>query len=169
MSFGPYSIVAAPVTKPPFPVDALVEEEDTFLVLSAERPVRVPGGSLVEVMTKVIETRPEVPGSVLPKGDSPPRYLAIVHDLNQDPTWREEWIESALDRVFQISDERKIQTIALPLLGTLHGDFDKRRFVVLLRRVLERVSPVYLRRIWMVTPSRTPIKILEMFRAVLEK
>jgi hypothetical protein len=169
MSLGPYAIIAAPTTKPPFPVDAVVKEEDTFLVLSAEAQVRKPEGSLLEIMTNVIETSPEIPGTVLIREKTPLCLLAIVHDLNQDPSWKEAWIKSALNRIFQVSERRKLQSIALPLLGTHHGRLDKERSVEMLRHVLKKISPSYLQRIWLVIPSGTGMKTLEMVRATLEK
>ncbi len=169
MSSGPYAIIAAPTTKPPFPIDAVVEEEDTFLVLSAEARVRKPEGSFLKIMTNVIETRPETPGTVLLRGKNPIRLLAIIHDLNQDPNWKEAWIKSALNRIFHVSDRRKLQSIALPFLGTHHGTLDKKRFVVILRHTLKKISPSYLQRIWLVIPSGTGMKTLEMIRSALEK
>ncbi len=169
MSSGPYAIIAAPTAKPPFPIDAVVAEEDTFLVLSAEARVRKPEGSLLEIMTNVIETRPKTPGTVLLRGRTPIHLLAIIHDLNQDPSWREEWIQSALNRIFQISEQRKLQSIALPLLGTHHGTLEKKRFVVIFRHALKKIIPSYLQRIWLVIPSGTSMKTLEMIRSALEK
>ena len=65
ISFGTLRIVAAPKDRPPFKVGAVAFEEDTFLVMSAEPIVRAPKESLMRVMTRVIETRPETPGTVL--------------------------------------------------------------------------------------------------------
>lgn len=169
MSLGRYAITAAPTIKPPFPIDAVVEEEDTFLVLSAEARVRKPEGSFLKIMTNVIETRPETPGTVLLRGKNPIRLLAIIHDLNQDPSWKEAWIKSALNRIFHVSDRRKLQSIALPFLGTHHGTLDKKRFVVILRHALQKNSPSYLQRLWLVMPVGNGMKTLEMVRKTLEK
>ncbi|UCF56702.1 MAG: hypothetical protein JSW15_11625, partial [Deltaproteobacteria bacterium] len=80
---GPFDIVGSPENKPPFKVDAVAVEEDTFLVMSADRRVRDLKEPLMKVMTRVIETQPKTPGSVLVRGKSPLRFLAIVHDLNE--------------------------------------------------------------------------------------
>ena len=165
MSLGSLRIVAAPDDTPPFKVDAVAAEEDTFLVLSADPQVRDPKEPLMRVMTRVIETHPEAPGSVLVKGKCPLRLLAIVHDLNEDPSWREEWIASALDGIFREAESRKLRSIALPLLGTLHGSLEKQRFVVLLRCALERMSPNHLKRLWLAVPVGTSCKILEMLES----
>ena len=85
-------VVAAPYNRPPFKVDALAVEEDTFLVMSADRKVHDTREPLIRIMTRVIETQPKDPGSVFVKGGSPLRFLAIVHDLNEEPTWREEML-----------------------------------------------------------------------------
>jgi hypothetical protein len=144
-------------------------EEDTFLVLSADRRVRDPREPLVRLMTRVIETRPETPGTVLVKGKRPLRLLAIVHDLNQDPSWREEWIVSALDGIFQEAESRRLQSIALPFLGTLHGSLEKERFIELLRSALERMSPNHLKRLWLVVPAGTSSRILEILDTESQK
>ena len=169
ISLGSLAIVAAPKDSPPFTVDAVAFEEDTFLVLSADRKVRAPKESLVRLMTRVIETRPETPGSVLVKGKDPLRLLAIVHDLNQDPSWREEWIASALDGIFREAESRGLQSIALPFLGTLHGSLDKERFIKLLGSALERTSPSHLKRLWLVVPAGTRSRILEILESEPQK
>jgi hypothetical protein len=169
MSLGPLLVVAAPEDAPPFVVDAVAAEEDTFLVLSAEPVVREPHIHPVRLWTQAIEIRPQKPGSVLVRGKRPLRLLAIVHDLNQDPSWREEWIASALDGIFREAESRKLPSIALPLLGTKHGSLEKQRFVVLLQDALERASCSHPKRLWLVIPDGTSCKILEMIESELRR
>lgn len=169
MSLGAYRIVAAPKDKPPFPVDAEAAEEDTFLVLSADPKVREPDEHIVQVMTRLIETRPAAPGSVLVKGKRPLRLLAIVHDLNKEPSWREEWIASALEGIFREAERRRLRSIALPFLGTLHGSLEKRRFVALLRNTLERTAPDHLKRLWLIISFEVSRRVLEMIESELQK
>ena len=163
-SFRSLEIVASPSEKPPFPVDAVVFEEDTFLVLSADRHVRDPHLPLMRVMTKVIETRPEIPGSVLVKGTRPARLLAIVHDLNQEPSWREKWVASALKAIFREAKKQRFTSIALPFLGNVYGSLDRERFVVLLRNVMEQSLATHPKRLWLVVPKGTDNEILELLR-----
>jgi hypothetical protein len=169
VSVGSVDIVASPKDRPPFPVDAVAYEEDTFLVMAADREVRNPHEHQVRLMTRVIETRPETPGSVLAKGQRPLRLLAIVHDLNQDPTWKEEWVASALDGIFREADSRGLQSIALPLLGTLHGSLKSERFLLLLRCALERLSTKYLKRLWLVVPAGTNSRIFRVLESGSQK
>ncbi|MDY7037104.1 MAG: hypothetical protein SV375_13190, partial [Thermodesulfobacteriota bacterium] len=126
ISIGSLSIVTGPQDRPPFLVDAIAAEEDTFLILSADTRIREPNEHPVRLLTRLIETQPETPGSVLVKGGNPLRLLAIIHDFNQEPSWREEWIRSSLECIFREIESRRLESIALPLLGTLHGSFEEK-------------------------------------------
>ena len=163
---GSYRIVAAPEEKSPFDVDAVVYEEDTYLVLSADPKVREPKDHPVKIMTRLIEATPETPGSVLVRGKHPRRhplrFLAIIHDFNQEPTWREEWIASALNGIFQEAETRKLTSVALPMLGCLHGSLDRQRFFALLRSAITQSTQRRLKRIWLITPPGTSYKSLKV-------
>jgi hypothetical protein len=167
ISRWPLRIVAAPQAAQPFPVHAVALEEDTFLVLSAETSVREPKEPLMKVMTKVIETRPETPGSVLVKDNRPVRMLAIVHDLNREPTWKEEWVESALRGIFQEMENRSLTSLALPFIGTLHGRLGKEGFIRILHEVLEGLEFKHLRTLWLVVPPKTRPAILKVLESHL--
>jgi hypothetical protein len=164
LSFGVIDIVAAPKDSPPFSIDAVAVEEDTFHVLSADSKVRDPHIDLVRIMTNVINIRPEKPGTVLVRGKHPLLLLAIVHDFNQEPSCKEKWIVSALNEIFRVTESRDLTSIAIPLLGTLHGSLEKQRFIVLLSRALKRVSGSHLKRIWLIVPPGTSSKIFQKFQ-----
>ncbi|MBW1941783.1 MAG: hypothetical protein JRJ51_02985 [Deltaproteobacteria bacterium] len=167
MAPGPCHMIAAPEEAPPFSVDGVVMEEDTFLVLSAPKTVRPGREPLIRIMTRVIETRPREPGTVIVKGKKPLQLLAIVHDLNQDPTWKETWISDALRGVLKIAEERRLHSIALPMLGTVHGTFDGQKFMLLLGSALKDIHPAQLKRIWMIIPSGTRLQTLEVLKSAL--
>ena len=162
MSYGTIEIISAPEDMHTVPTDAVAFEEDTYLVLSADRKFREPHMPLMKIMTNLIETRPELPGSVIVKGKNPARMLAIVHDFNQEPSWREEWIKSALDGILQKADSFRFQSVAIPFLGTVHGSLDKHRFVELFRDALKRVSPKFLKHIRLCVPIGTNPKIFDV-------
>ena len=168
ISFGTLRIVAAPKDRPPFKADAMAFEEDTFLVMSAEPVIRAPKESLMRVMTRVIETRPETPGTVLVRGKRPLRLLAVVHDLNQEPSWREEWVADCLEKIFAETESRKLKSIALPFLGTLHGRLEKGRFLELLGYALSHTELRHLERIWLVVPDGMNSKILEILESGIQ-
>jgi hypothetical protein len=161
ISRGSLKIIAAPKDSRPFPVDAVASEEDTFLVLSADTAVRETKESLMRVMTKVIETRPKTPGSVLVRGRRPVRLLAIVHDLNQEPTLKEEWIKNALRGIFQEVEKRRLESLALPFIGTLHGRLEKERFVGMLSEELEAMEFKHFKHLWLVVPAGTKRAVLK--------
>ncbi len=165
MSFKSIRIVASPKHLQPFEVDAIAAEEDTFLIMSADTTIRETDEHIVRLMTKLIETEPEPVGSVLVRGKNPMKFLAIVHDVNQEPTWNEEWIISALEGIFRETERRNLPAIALPLLGTLHGSLEKERFVVLLQKTLEQASIDHLKRLWLIVPDGTSRDIIEMLKS----
>jgi len=156
-------IVAATPEKPPFGIDAVAFEEDTYLVLSAPPEFHEVNEHPVRILTEAFTMRPAVPGCVIVKGSHPFRLLAIVHDLNEDPTWREEWIKEALEKIFRETEQRRLQSLALPLLGTRFGSLEARRFAQLLRDVLERTQIVYLNKLWLMVSDESHCRILSVF------
>jgi O-acetyl-ADP-ribose deacetylase (regulator of RNase III) len=133
--------------------------------MSADTAIRETDEHIVRLMTKLIETEPEPVGSVLVRGKNPIKFLAIVHDVNQEPTWKEEWIKSALEGIFREAERRNLKSIALPLIGTLHGSLEKRRFVALLQKTLEQASIDHLKRLWLIVPDGTSRDIIEMLKS----
>jgi len=168
MSIGAVQIFVGPENMAPYPVEAWAAEEDTYLMLSADPEVVESKEDLKQVMAQVLTTSPAAPGSVMVKAGYPLRLLAIIHDLNQEPSWKEEWVASALDGIFQEAESCKIRSLALPLLGTLHGSLERQRFLALLQDALERRSPRHLTRLWLVVPAGTSSEILAMLEAELQ-
>lgn len=166
---GSVRLFVAPREWPPFLADALVEEEDTYLVLSADPEVQETWQEPGELMAELLKTKPAIPGSVIVKEGRPLSILAIVHDLSRDPSWKEEWVVSALDGILREAQRRKLRSLALPLLATLHGSLDRQRFLSLLREALERSSPENLARLWLVVPAGTTGEVLRMISSMLKK
>jgi len=164
---GSVRLFVAPKEWPPFLADAMVEEEDTYLVLSADPEVQETREQPEELMAELLKTNPAVPGSVIVKEGQPLSLLAVVHDLNQEPSWQEGWIVSTLDSILREAQRRKLRSLALPLLGTLHGSLERQRFLVLLREALERSSPEHLARLWLVVPAGTTLEVLGMLASPL--
>ena len=157
-------IAAAPHDRAPFQVAAVALEEDTNLLMSARAELRAPAegyGKLVEQMNAF---EPLEPGAVVARGDAPVRLLAVVHDIEQTPTWKEAWIERALSELLKEVDRRKLGSLCLPVLGSLHGDMSTARFARLLRTSLEQDPPKRLRRIWALVPEEEIGLLLRAFR-----
>lgn len=163
--WGTVRIVAAPQYAQPFSVDAIVAEEDTFMVLSAGKTVRMPSEHIISIMTEIIETLPVAPGSVIVKNGSPMRLLAIIHDLDREPSWRQDWIVQALELIFRETATRNLHSVAIPLLGAVYGAFDIQHFLNLLRDTLKRIPPGNLKRLWLIVPQGASRKIIQMFKS----
>jgi hypothetical protein len=169
ISFGSVRITAAPEDRPPFPVEAVVFEEDTYLVLSADWKKIESEDHPVVILTEAFGMEPEKPGTAVVYQESPLRFLAVVHDLDQEPSWREEWVGKALENIFQEVERRGLRSIALPFLGTKHGSLEKRRFVSLLVDFLKKNSFPYPLRIWMVLAGDPEDEIIEWLEADRKK
>jgi hypothetical protein len=151
--FKNLQIVASPENMPPFEIKAQAFEQDTTLVLGPSLEMTYPTESTEQLINQALERPPLTLGSVLVRGHSPIQLLAIVHDLDNEPSWKEEWIVKALYGILRATEKRQLQAIALPLLGTVHGSLTQERFLVLLRSVIEQASPVHLKQIWLVLPD----------------
>jgi len=162
ISFRGLLVVAAPPENSPFRVEAEVLEEDTFLVMSADLEVREPSEPVIKIMTRLLDTEPQSPGSVLLREGNPLRFLAVVHDFNQEPTWREEWIAKALESVFRKAESRHVESLVIPLLCTKYGRLEERRFVVLLRDALEKTPLETLKRLWLMVPKGRAGELLKL-------
>ncbi|MBC2717715.1 MAG: hypothetical protein HF978_20625 [Desulfobacteraceae bacterium] len=152
LTFRGIKLIATPRKFPPANVDALVFEEDAFLIMSDEPEHIPPAKHPIRLMNEIANFKPEVPGNVVIKGRNPIRMLAVVHDVNRDPTWKEEWIEKAICAVFQKAEILKIKTLGLPMLGTKHGKLNYQRFSRLLARSLRSCEFEYLKIIWLIAP-----------------
>ncbi|EDN68602.1 conserved hypothetical protein [Beggiatoa sp. PS] len=150
--FTDIQIILASENSPPFDVEAFVYEQDTALILGQTHEIKKPVESTENLMNQALEMQPLTPGHVLVKGKFPVQLLAIIHDFDQEPSWREEWIEQAFHNIVQISEQHQLQSIGMPLLGTVHGNLSIHRSLTLLRSVIEQISPTYLKRLWLITP-----------------
>jgi len=157
---GRVRVVAATEHAPPFPVDAVACEEDTDLVLSAPPALRDPGEHPGRLVLRALNTPAAEPGSVLVRGRHPARLLAVVHDLNHEPTWRAAWVARALEGVLDAARSLEARALALPLLGTRHGRLAPRVFLGLLGDVLPARRPGCLQRIWLMWPAGLDTAIL---------
>ena len=156
--------MATPGSDPPFPLDAVVVEEDTYLVLGAKPVAREMHESPERTLEEAESREPEIPGTVLVLEGSPLRLLAVVHDLDEEPSWREEWVASALVAVLQEAEARGIRSLSLPMLGTLYGSLEAQRFVELLREALGSTWLGRLENVWLVVPTDVPRHIFETLR-----
>lgn len=96
----------------------VVHEEDTHLVLSAPSVVHEIERHPIRVMEGVWNDRGHEVGTVVSR---PSAILAVVHDLNDEPTCRPESVATALDAVYALAEKRGLARLALWPLGAVHG------------------------------------------------
>ena len=144
------TLVEAPATNQPFRIDAKGIEEDTSLVLSAEVQIRDPRQHPIRLMTELYEHQAKTPGTIVVKQANPVRLLAIVHDFDQDPSCREEWIKACLDEILEHCNRQRFESLGLEGLGTIHGRLSVERFQRLLHTSLHDAPLSSLKRIWLV-------------------
>ncbi len=167
VKIGNTRIQVSPQDRPPFAVNAVAVEQDTALVLGEEPMVYIPTQSLDEIGSELEHHSEPLPGSVLVKRGTPKRLLAIVHDLEQDPTLRLEWVVKALHNMMRLAERQPLNAIALPLLGTRYGQLEPRRFIELLCYILGKYPPASPLKIWLVAPRydvHALLKELDRFR-----
>lgn len=161
---GPVHVVVAPEDAPPFPVDAIAVEEDTHLLLSSDGVVEEPDEEFDELIAAAGEKSTITPGCVLVRKDDPLRLLAIVHDIDCEPTWQEEWIASAINGVIEESEWRRLESVAVPLIGTRHGNVETRRVALWLGRCLSRTAFRFLKRVWVIAPAGSEAELMWALR-----
>jgi hypothetical protein len=152
LRLGTLRVAVAPAESAPFPVEAEIVEEDTWQVLGAGPDVDLPTEHPVQILTEVLSAQPLPPGSVVVREGIPLRLMAVVHDLNQEPSCRPEWVAAALGEGLRIAEERTIRTLSLPLMGVRHGRLPAAGFVHLLV-VAVREQPRHLQKLWLIVPE----------------
>lgn len=105
------------------PVDVRVFEEDTYLVLTVDPVMRYVDEHPVRLMTRIMDAKPHIPGSVVRKNSS---WYAVVHDLDAEPISRKEWIDTAYEEALRLAEEYGVARLGMPLLGAVHGRYPVR-------------------------------------------
>lgn len=136
----------------PQDVDARVYEQDTELILRQDLEIEDPGKSAAALVKEAIVARGYKLGSVVVREAEPLQLFAIVHDLDKEPSWQESWIRAALAAVMHVVAERRLASLALPLLGTVHGRLGVGRAAELLAERLAEPPPS-LERLLLVVPK----------------
>jgi hypothetical protein len=162
---GPVHVVVAPEHAPPFPIDASAVEEDTHLLLSSDGIVEEPDETFEDIVTAASDHPGYTPGSVLVRKAEPLQFLTIVHDIDCQPTWREEWIASAINGAIEEAEWRRLESIAMPLIGTRHGKVEMRRVALWLGRCLSRTAFRHLKRVWVIAPEGSETELMWALRS----
>ena len=157
-------IVVAPKAVPPFDIDAVVEEQDTALILSESGNIAEPDNKPAWFLANKLESQALLkPGSVIKRDGKTIRLLAIVHDLDMEPSWSSEWVAQALDNIIKLSHTQGISSIQLPVLGAQHGRFHIQDFLQLLVITIKK-SHGKLKKIWLVVPRQDCSNTLSLLK-----
>jgi hypothetical protein len=157
-------VEVAPAERSPFPVDAVAVEDDTYSVLAADPMVREPADHPIRIWNALKDVDEAAPGSVIVRRGRPLKFLAVVHDLSREPTWKEEWVAAALAGVLDECEGRGLKSLGLAPLGSVHGKLPPVRFIELLRAAIGP-RPNVLERIWIVAPPTLSGCLLEELAA----
>ena len=132
------NILVSPEKLAPVNTSAVVEEQDTALVLSKPKKITDTETKPGWFLANKLESQPLIePGSVIKRNAKTLKLMAIVHDFDMEPSWRAEWIAQALDNILEISIINKLSSIQLPVLGAQHGRFETNKFLELLVTALK--------------------------------
>lgn len=85
--------------------------------------------------------------------------MAIVHDLDYEPSWKIDWIKSAIKNILNICGEKQLLTLVLPVLGAQYGKLKSEEFLKLLVNQLYFKQSDYPQRIWLLIPAHNCQKV----------
>lgn len=128
-------------------LDAVVEEQDTHMLLGKSPVISSVETGFPQLVKKMQNQAPEIPGTVIVRKTKPKRFIAIVYDIDNKPICRREWLESAIRNIFIQCWKYKIVTLGMPLLGTSYGRLDGPTMIEILENVLFNNRQEYPRKI----------------------
>ena len=137
-------------------VTAKIEEQDTSLILEPSDTINEYNDDkpvwYLSNTQAIQETHPT--GSVIIKPGMPIRLLAVVHDLDCTPSWHEEWVFEALEKSFNILNDKQMTSVAVPCFGRHFKDFELENFTRPLVKVLQNSNNHYPKKIWLIAPVK---------------
>ncbi len=130
-------------------VDAIVEEQDTAMVLGPAPVLKVSVESFPALINRMETQQQQLPGDVIvKKTSSPKRFIAIVYDIDQNPICQQEWVELALHTVLEQCEQLRIVKLAMPLPGHLYGKLDAETTMKGLQELLRERCAAYPKKIY---------------------
>ena len=135
--------------RPPSEIGAVVAEEDRYLVFDADPEACETKDDAESIIREFCGAVALEPGTVIARGSNPIHFLAVVHDLDQTPTCREEWVAKALEQIIREVNAHDIRSLAVPLLGGVHGSLSTAQFAAALCSALKQAKRDPSLRIWL--------------------
>lgn len=145
--------MVGPYNEPPFRVEAIVIEDDTYNVLSANPEFQASRTTIREAMAGLEQIEPHPLGAIVVKPGRPLIFQAIVHDLSRDQSCSEASVRRALAAVFVEAERRALQSVALAPIGTRYRSLDEARFLGLFNETLATATCRSVEQVWLVVPE----------------
>ena len=162
-------LAIAPAKLAPFPVGAVVEEQDTALILDESDEIRDPGQKPPWFYANKLERQALLtPGQVITRDTQPLRLQAIIHDLESEPICNELWIFQALQQTIDIAELRKIDSLRMPLLGCKFGKLLPSQFFAILLEIITRQRPAPINRLWLTVAEEDCEKIFNLLSTQIQ-
>lgn len=163
---GSLTLTLAAETSLPFDADAMVYEQDTALLLDTDFILPEPVESVDDLIAEAEDQEALPLGSILVQGDYPFEFFAIIHDVEQEPICDRTSIVDALFNLVEACEQRRLGSMAMPLLGTVFGPLSPAESTCLVKEVLRQVRPEYLNTVLIVLPHEGDIaSVFDMLRA----
>lgn len=124
-------------------VDAVVEEQDTYLLLGKSPVILETIESFPDLVKKMKQRIRKIPGSVIVKQSRPKRLIAIIFDVEHTPISEVSWIKEAIQNILKQCEYYKLKTLAMPLLGTSYGKLKEDTIIQLLQDLLIQIRHHY--------------------------
>jgi len=156
-------LAIAPKETPPFAVEVMVFEEDTNLVLTVDPIKEYALEHPIRTMTDIMNATKHQLGTVVTNGNS---WYAVVIDLDSEPICRQEWCEEALEKILQLVKKTGVMSLALPILGTGHGNLQVELLLPGLIKKLSTGKIGVLKYIWLIAPCRDVKRVREIMNGI---
>lgn len=150
---GDIETAIAPIEYVPSEIEAIVEEQDTQLLMVVDSVIDYPEDDFDTLIDQMSSGKSRKPGQIIVRHEKPMRLQAIIHDIYQEPSCKVEWVAFALKQLIEEINNLQIKTLAMPLLGTIQGKIAEQQSVELLCACLGTDQKSVLEKLWLVVPD----------------
>jgi len=129
-------------------LDAIVEEQDTCLLLKPTTEFSKIKESYPALIKQMQDQSPYPTGTVMVKGSRPAKLIAVIYDLEKEPICKLDDIKLTLSKLITIINKHRLKRVAMPLLGTSYGAVGVEEFLSQLGEFFSSSSE-YPERLWL--------------------
>lgn len=134
----------------PYSAEVMVFEEDTHLILTADREIHYQEEHPIRLMTDIMNAGKNSLGSLVVNDRS---WYAVVIDVNAETMCHPQSVSQAYKNVFAHLKSKKIVCAGMHLLGLIHGKMVINQAVNLFLGGLHTQNINCLRHVWVVVPT----------------